>query len=176
MAVKDRIDLGIVVERRRLDHPWQKEKWRAVGVILGAPPVDEPRLLLQGEGWTHYHEATLPLEIFEGETDGYRHNLSQRAPVVYVVLRRDEDPDTNRLVPFHVTVCPYEAQAYMETGEDTIDPIAMPAAIAAWMQDFVDKHHVDIPFEKRKRKRYDSDKAGFGMGSSGGRTGGRDGG
>jgi hypothetical protein len=175
MAAKDRIDLGIVIERRRLDHPWQNEKWRAVSVIPGAPPVDQPRLLCEGDGWSHYHAATLPLEIFAGETDGYRHNLSQRAPVIYVVLRRDDNPDASPFVPFHVTVCPYEAQAYLETGEDTIEPVAMPAAIFAWLQDFVAKHHVDIPFEKRKRKRYDPDKAGFGMGASGSKAGGRNG-
>jgi hypothetical protein len=163
MAAKDRIDLGIVVERRRLDHPWQSEKWRAAAVIPGAPPVERPRLLREGDGWAQYHAATLPLEIFAGETDGYRHNLSQRAPVVYVVLRRDGDPGA--LVPFHATVDPYEAQAYLEAGEDTVEPVAMPAAIAAWLQDFVDKHHVDVPFEKRKRKRYDPDKAGFGKGA-----------
>lgn len=175
MAAKDKIDLGIVVERRRLDHPWQAEKWRAVAVIPGAPPVDQPLLLLEGEGWSQYHVGTLALEIFAGETDGYRHNLSQRAPVVYVVLRQDDDPDTGALVPFHATVCPYEAQAYLETGEDTVDPVPMPVSIAAWLQDFVDRHHVDIPFEKRKRKRYDPDKAGFGMGASRAKTGNRNG-
>ena len=35
-------------------------------------------------------------------------------------------------------------------------------AVTAWMQAFVDKHHVDEPFYKRKRKRYDPGEVGFG--------------
>jgi hypothetical protein len=38
----------------------------------------------------------------------------------------------------------------------------MPPDLVAWVQAFVDKHHVDEPFYKRKRKRYDPDEAGFG--------------
>ena len=35
----------------------------------------------------------------------------------------------------------------------------MPATIAAWLAEFVEKHHVDVPFKKRKRTPH-PDKAG----------------
>jgi hypothetical protein len=35
----------------------------------------------------------------------------------------------------------------------------MPPDLVAWVQAFIDRHHVDEPFQKRKRKRYDEDTA-----------------
>lgn len=28
--------LGVIAERREIDNPWQRYRWQAVGVILGA--------------------------------------------------------------------------------------------------------------------------------------------
>jgi hypothetical protein len=148
--------VGVVVEQRRLDNPWQAWSWHAVSVIPGAPPIEAPRLLRSGEGWWQRHAATLDIEIFERETDGYLHNLSQAAPVVYVVMRREEESAEPVLAPLHVTVCPYEAQEYLETGDDTVDPVPMPEVVVAWLQDFVRRYHVDVPFVKRKQKNYDA--------------------
>ena len=38
----------------------------------------------------------------------------------------------------------------------------MPVDIIAWVEDFVSRHHVDVPFKKRKRKAYDPAKGAFG--------------
>jgi hypothetical protein len=34
--------------------------------------------------------------------------------------------------------------------------------VVAFVQDYIDRHHVDEPFKKRKRKRHDPNEAGFG--------------
>ena len=52
--------------------------------------------------------------------------------------------------PFLVTASPYEAAAYSEA---IVEAVPMPDGLIAWVQDFVDRHHVDEPFEKRKRDR-----------------------
>ena len=54
--------------------------------------------------------------------------------------------------PFLVTASPYEAQQYQVGGDEIVEPVAMPEAVIAWVRDFVDRHHVDEPFVKRKRK------------------------
>src|SRR3546814_13412060 len=60
------LPLGVVLEWRRVDHPWKDHDWRPVAVIPGAPPLD-PRgpwtLLREGEAVRQYHAGTLPLEI-----------------------------------------------------------------------------------------------------------------
>ena len=38
----------------------------------------------------------------------------------------------------------------------------MPEDIMAWVQDFVNRHHVDEPFKKRKRKDYKAEPDRFG--------------
>ena len=57
------------------------------------------------------------------------------------------------MVPFLVTVCPYEAESYTESGEEIVEGVPMPPEILGWVQAFVDTHHVDQPFKKRKQKK-----------------------
>ena len=37
---------------------------------------------------------------------------------------------------------------------------AMPAEILAWVQDFVTRHHVDVPCKKRKNRRREEEDQG----------------
>jgi len=160
--------MGIVVERREIDNRWQKVAWKPIGVLPGASPVDESRLLLRGEGWVHYHMATLPLELHRKETLAYKTNLNGEPPRLFVVLRMSDDPSDDQDVrPFLVTASPFEAQDYLDTGEDIIEGVTMPDAVIAWVNMFCDHHHVDEPFKKRKRKRYDPNDTGFGRRPSG---------
>ncbi len=161
----ERMSLGIVVERRDIDHPWQSSTWRTVAVVPGESDSAEWRELARGEGWVRYHAGTLPLEIFDRETEGYRYNLSNEVPVVYVVLREDEDEDGRRdrpagPRPFLATVCPYEAQSYLDGDEDMVETVPMPDAVAAWVGAFVRRHHVDEPFRKRRRRSYEPGRGG----------------
>lgn len=149
--------LGVVVERREIDHPWQDYDWHTVAVIPGAPPVDEWRPLREGEGWAHYHVATLPLELFRRETEGYKQNLSKDVPVIYVVLRQGEEADESEIEASLVTACPFEAQDYLDAGDDLVDGVTMPDSVAAWVAEFVEHHHVHEPFKKRKRKNWAKD-------------------
>jgi hypothetical protein len=139
--------LGVVVERRELDNRWQRFAWRPVAVIPGAPPVGPWRELVRGERFVRWHAATLPLELHRTETEAYRANLSGRVPAIYVGLR-EQSAGPHEYVPFLVTASPYEAAAY---GEAMVEPVPMPDGLLAWVQDFVRRHHVDQPFEKRKR-------------------------
>ena len=55
------IPVGLVLERRKIDNPWQNYRWNAVSVIVGAPDVGEWTLLDRGPDFERYHAATLPL-------------------------------------------------------------------------------------------------------------------
>lgn len=153
--------LGVVVERHELDNRWQKWRWQPVGVIPGAPPLDAWKELARGERWVRWHAATLPLELHRKETEAYKVGLSTHPPKVYVVLRRAAAPEPGReMTPFLVTASPFEAQDYLDSGEDVVEGVAMPEGVVAWVQAFVDRHHVDEPFKKRKRDRIDPDQLG----------------
>jgi hypothetical protein len=156
MSRSERLSLGIVLERRRSRHPWQDHAWRPVAVLPGAPAVDEPRLLQHGEGWAWYHMATLDLELFPSETEGYRYNLSQARPVIYAMWRDASGEPEGWPAPFLVTACPYEAQDYLDGDDVTVEGVPMPEAVAQWIVEFVARHHVERPFAKRRRKPHDT--------------------
>ena len=159
------LPLGIVLEKASIEHRWANHRWRPVDVIPGAPALDPAgawRVLGSGERWTRFHAGTLPLELFRKETEGYRLNLSQEPPRLFVILRSGDDAESeNEWVPIHATACPYEAQDYLDSGDDLVEAVEMPPAIVAFVQDFVDRNHVDEPFVKRKRKPHDPRKMGF---------------
>ena len=156
--------LGVVVERRDVDNPWQDHEFVPVDVIPGAGAAEDGwRELARGDGWIRYHAGTLPLELHRKETEAYKVNLSNDPPMVYVMLSVSDDPDDDREVELAlVTASPYDAQDYLDSGEDILEGVPMPDGVIAWVQSFVDRHHVDEPFYKRKRKRYDPNGAGPG--------------
>lgn len=174
LARSEVLPLGVVLERRRSRHPWQDFAWRAVDLLPGAPPRD-PRgewltLREEGEGEAAlFHAGTLPLELFRKDTADLKMNLQQRAPLVYVVLRRGGGD--HPLVPLLVTANVMEAELYSVSGEEQVDGVAMPAPVRALIEAFVAQHHVEEPFYKRKRKPYDPRKGGPPPASPGGRRG-----
>lgn len=155
--------VGVVVERRKIDHPWQEWSLRPVAVIPGAREVEAWTELSRDERSVGYHAATLSLELHRRETEAYRQNLSNHPPVVYVVLQPATRPDAvYEYQPVLVTASPYEAQDSLDSGEAIVEGVTMPDGMIAWVQAFIDAHHVDTPFKKRKRKRYATQDVEFG--------------
>ena len=145
------LQVGVVIERRDAESEWIDHTWHAVGALPGAAEINEWVELGAGDSWVRYHAATLPLEVFVGETEGYKYNLSLEPPVVFIVLDPEpEDPDV-AIEANLLSVCPYEAQDYLDGSEVLVETVPMPPAIAAWLAEFVETHHVDKPFKKRKR-------------------------
>ena len=161
----DSLTLGVILERRASSHPWADHVWRPLAVVPGLAPGGGPnsawRTLREGPDWAHILAGSLELELYAKETDGYRVNLAQSQPAVFVVLRPGEEADDPEVVPFHVTACPYEAQDYEDSGDEIVEGVAMPDEVRAWLEAFVAEHHVEQPFKKRQRKPYDPRKGGF---------------
>lgn len=164
-GTRQSIDVGVVIERRAIDNPWQEYEFSPVAVIVGAPPKDaheEWQELRRGDDWVHFHAGTLPLELFAGETEGYKKNLSEEQPSVYIVLNPGEEADEPEVMPFLATACPYEAESYSEDTEQIVEGVPMPPEVVAWVLEFIDAYHVDVAFKKRKQKKaYDPRKGGF---------------
>jgi len=160
------LNVAVIAERQKIDNPWQDYRWFPVAVVPGMDDLKTidhgARLIKTGEGWQHFHLGTIDIELFAGETAGYKTNLAGPYPVVYVVLSPGEEAGDPDVVPFLVTVCPYEAESYTESGEDIVEGVVMPPEILAWVSQFVDKYHVEETFVKRKQKKaYDPRKQGL---------------
>lgn len=151
------VPMGVVLERRDSNNRWIDHEWLPVAVVPGAPPLDPAgawRRLADGEGWVQYHAGTLRLDLFRTDTEAYKTGLSNDPPQVYVVLREAESGE-HEVVPFAVTASPYEAQDYLDSGEEIVEGVPMPDAVIAWVAAFVEAHHVDEPFRKRRLRRRD---------------------
>lgn len=154
MQEQDSLPVGIVLERRRINNPWQDFQWRTIGIIPGAARIDRWLDLRRGDGWNHFHAGTLTVRLFGRETQGYMVNLANTVPACYVILRQGEDAGDHDVEPFHATLCPFEAQSYLDAGEDIVDAVAMDTGMAAWLRAFCDRNHKDEPFYKRKRRNH----------------------
>lgn len=165
MKTRETMPVGIIVQRRRIDHPWKEWVWEAVGVLPWADADPDWRLLTEEPDRVRYHAATLPLELHRGDTEAYVANLESAAPAIYVVLRTDtEDASGHEVVPHHVTVSPYEAQHYLHSGEEIVERMLLPDALLTWVKDFTDTHHEAEVFVKRRRDRVPTDKVEDGLG------------
>jgi len=169
MAKFEHLDVGIIVERRDVDHPWLDVEWVPVGAVPGAPVLEPWTELERSEGIVRYHAATFTLVLHRRETEAYLHNLQTECPAVYVILREaesadeDETGDLPPMVVSLVTLSPYEAQDYMDSGEEAVSAVPMADQVRTWVASFVDRHHVEEEFVKRRRQRTDVEKHAFGQ-------------
>ena len=89
---------------------------------------------------------------FRKETEAYKVNLEEAQPVIYVILREDEDADEDAPMAVHlVTASPYEAQDYLDSGDEIVARLDMPDDVEAFIRSFVAAHHVEEKFKKRRR-------------------------
>lgn len=158
------LPLGVVIRRQPGVTRWAKWVWRAVGVLPGAGPADWRELRREGAA-VEYHAATCQLEVHRAEAEAYRAALSNDPPCVYVILRPPEDPRAEREIEvFGVTASAYEAQDYLDGGEDIVEAVPMPPPLIAWLSDFVGRHLKEEKFVKRRRDRVDLDRTEDGKG------------
>lgn len=154
--------LGIVLRKSPGVTRWAAWSWSAAAVLPGAGPADWRELRREGES-VEYHAATLSLELHGAETEAYLTGLTAAVPSIYVVMREAlEGPH-----PYEVllaTASPYEAQDYTDSGEEIVEKVPMPHGLVAWVRDFVEAHHQEEVFVKRRRdkKRIDLKEDGIG--------------
>ena len=160
------LQIGVVLRKQPGITRWEKWAWRAVAVLPGAGPADWRELRREGEV-VEYHAATCTLEVHRAEAESYLVALSTDPPSVYVILRATEDPEAEQDVEvFAVTASAYEAQDYLDTGEDMVEAVPMPPTLIAWLSEFVGRHHKEEKFLKRRRDRVDLEKAEDGRGDA----------
>ncbi|MFD2739447.1 DUF3305 domain-containing protein [Sulfitobacter aestuarii] len=157
------IPVGIVLRRAPGVTRWARHVWRAVALLPGAGPA-EWKVLREVEGITEFHAATLPLTLFVSDTEAYLHELQAREPSLYAVLRPD---DSRADIPWKavlLTASPYEAQDYCDSDEALVEKLTMPEGMRAWIGDFVQRHHEEENFVKRRRDRLRVDRVEDGIG------------
>lgn len=160
------IPVGVVIRRLPGVTRWAKYVWKPVAILPGAQPATW-QVMREEEDAVEFHAATVMLELYRTDTEAYLTALSEAVPCVYVVLRESEtDTPDEPLDVLLVTASPFEGQDYADTGEEIVEKVAMPDGLVAWIQAFIDQHHEEEPFIKRKRNKHRVDLVQDGIGDS----------
>jgi hypothetical protein len=154
--------VGVVVRRAPGVTRWAAHSWLAVGLLPGAGPGHWKELRRDGEA-VEFHAGTLDLSLYRAETEAYLVALNNTPPLVWAILRNGDD---DRPEPVKVTASAYEAQDYSDNGDDIVEALPCPEGLAAWIQDFVQHHHVDEEFIKRRRRPHFQDLKEDGIGDA----------
>ncbi len=149
------IPVGVVVERHQAASPWLDFVWRPVSILEGVPSAAPWTVLRESGGVTTFYAGPGAIELHRTETANYLSNLRSDAPALWIGLRpADRDPPYDVLA---VTADPAEGEAMTEAGNDLVETVPMPPAIAETLEAFLAQHHVERPFYKRQRDGSQSD-------------------
>ena len=151
------ITVGVIVEKRKAASPWIDHTWGAVAVMPGLPEAPRMTEIETIGDTTRYYLGASNVVLASVDTAQYRDNLMSGAPKLWVVMREEEPDGGLSLVT--VTADPTEGEGNTEAGSNLVDTVPMVPDIAAFVAAFVDEHHVEREFYKRKR-----DRAGDGSG------------
>jgi len=146
---KPKFPLAVVMERRQLDNRWQSEAWEPRSVIPSVEPKGEPRLLVDEGGVQQWLHTGFELVLHRDETEGYYMNVSVPGARVFVLWRMDED----RGLPLDVTVSYNEGGRWLDGGH-SVDGVAMPAEVFAWVGEYVEKNYRPEPHKRIKPRSF----------------------
>lgn len=151
--IRDTMPVGIIVRRTPGVTRWAPWAWRVSALLPGAGPADWHELRREGDA-VEFHAATLTLELFSSDTQGYVVSLASKTPSLYVVLSEDLNSEGKPpWKPELLTASAFEGQGYAESGEGLVERVPMPLPLISFIRDFVQAHHVEEAFVKRKRDR-----------------------
>ncbi|MBV1926093.1 MAG: DUF3305 domain-containing protein [Rhodobacteraceae bacterium] len=158
------LPLGIVLRKSPGVTRWAKWVWRAVAVIPGAGPANWREIRREGDV-VQYHAATVPLELHRTDTEAYLTELSTKIPSIYVVMRESDTAESGLEIVL-ATASPFDGQDYADNGEDIVELVPMPPALMALVRDWVEKHHKEEKFVKRRRDKNRTDLVEDGIGDA----------
>jgi len=149
MMPKESFNVGVLVKKRRIDHPWADYSWNPIGILPTAPEAAAWSIVAREADGEIYYAGTRDVTFYSGETAHYRDNLVSGRPSLWVALRSDGEG----VALSSVTADPYEGESQVQDPDLIVDAVQMPREIALRMQDFIDRFHVEQVFVKRKRKK-----------------------
>lgn len=145
----DTRQIGVVLRRSPVDHPWQDHVWAPEAVLALAPEAEAGTSLGQDGAAQLVYGGAVTLDLYSSDTAFYRENLLTGEPKIWIALKRDED--SGDMSVMLATADPNEGEISFESGADIVATVPMPYEIAGWIAGFCDAFHVERPFIKRQR-------------------------
>lgn len=142
------IRLGVLALRRPPVTRWSTGQLQPLAVLMPEPATAANTRLIDDAGTETWYLGGRDLVLWSGDTAHHRDNLSSGQPKVWVALRGN---DPARAEVICLTADPYEGEGLSSDLDLIVGAVPMPDAVRAIVAGFIDRHHVDIPFKRRKR-------------------------
>ncbi len=140
------LSVAVVMQRRRLDNPWQSELWEVAAVLAPYDGAAEPGLVVDHADAAQWLHPGLKLQLYRDEGEGYYMNISTAVPRVFVMWRMEG----SQAVPKFVSASHNEASGWMDSGEE-VGSVPMAPELAQWVAAFVRDNYRPEPKKKRRR-------------------------
>lgn len=145
---------------------WQSHRWVLEQVVLNEEVIQEGKsqtgfsdkksqLLSKNDSTERWIHSGYSAELFADDAEGYYLNVTTDAPCWFVLWRMEEEAgitDTPIAKPEMVSLSYHDAGRWLD-AQETVEQVPLPPEVVAWLQAFVDEHHV---VETKKRKRPES--------------------
>jgi hypothetical protein len=145
--------LAVVMQRRNARSRWAGVIWQPVSVLESGEPAGAARLLVKQDDFEQWLHPGFALEIHRDEIEGYYMNVSSGSPRVFVLWRMDGEDENARALPLQITASYDEGGRWLDGGH-SVDSVAMPDAIFAWVGDYVEKNYRPEPKKRIKPRSF----------------------
>ena len=135
--------IGVVARSWPPANQWAVRTLRPIAVLDALPALAPGALMANIDGVETRYLGDHACTFHHGETAHYRTNLASVRPSVWVAMNAD------RVIL--VTPDPYEGEALAGDPAREVEAVPMPATVQAAVADFIARHHIEVPFEKRRR-------------------------
>lgn len=140
---KDIFRLGVIGASFPPVSRWASRVAQPTAVMMDLPPLSIGSVMSERNGVQTIYMGDHALVLHSNETGHYIDNLRALKPSVWVAL----DDGVVRIL----TVDPYEGEALAGDPERVVEALLMPPRLVAKIERFVEEHHVEQVFHKRKR-------------------------
>lgn len=144
--------VSVLAARRPPVTRWGNAALRPCAVLPQEPAVAQNTLLTSDGGMETWYLGGRDMVLYSGDTSHHKDNLLSGRPSIWVTIRGN-DPATAEVI--NVTADPYEGEGYASDLDLIVEAVPMPISIRQVVKDFVEGHHVEMPFKKRKRQPVD---------------------
>lgn len=158
-TLRPSLEVAVIMRRERIVGDmsrWQTWRWVLEDVVLQEVESKTAAHLLSKsddtERWLH---VGYKVELYADDAEGYYLNVTTDAPCWFVLWRMEEEAIITHepiAKPEMVSLSYHDAGRWLD-AQETVEQVPLPANVVAWLQSFVDEHHI---LETKRRKRPES--------------------
>ncbi len=152
MSERPRLNVAVLIERRRQPNAWEAWGFRIADVVLDDGGFGTEARLLRDDGRSaQFLHPGFSVDVVSRRGGGLLPQ-PQRGPPVWFVMWRIDDEDPSRAWPERVTLSYNEAGRLLD-AQERVDNVPLPTDVAAWLQAYTDEHYRPEPKQRRARRR-----------------------